>query len=320
MKVTIRTLSPLHIGSGEEISPLEYLMDRGMFYRLDMDGLFADPEFQRMKEQFISSSGSQRYVGSLLPRDVLARHVLYRISIAPNASGVNPINVKACIKSMGRIYIPGSSIKGSILSAVMEKVLYQKRVQSLSDFESLLSTVIGEMTAMKDKGRFSRWLDVTDTECRPIEEAAELTSVKIFGAKTRKAMPMLVETIKKDTAFTAELKTSLSPRHTWGSRTEAEIVKMADEFYRKVYAREEKYAREHSLPQMLPPLPSDAFVARLGQGSTAYATSFLILADELGIRDYTIQRPRLHKQEGPPRTRKLSSGTTSMGWVAIYYS
>lgn len=40
MKLRLRTLSPLHIGTGEELAPLEYLVHQDKFYRISQDQLF----------------------------------------------------------------------------------------------------------------------------------------------------------------------------------------------------------------------------------------------------------------------------------------
>ena len=50
----LEALTPLHIGSGGMITPMEYVVDDD-FYRVDMDKLFQDPEFD--SEFLISSVG-----------------------------------------------------------------------------------------------------------------------------------------------------------------------------------------------------------------------------------------------------------------------
>jgi len=41
MKYEIEVISPVHIGSGGTISPIEYVVENN-FYRVDMDRLFED--------------------------------------------------------------------------------------------------------------------------------------------------------------------------------------------------------------------------------------------------------------------------------------
>ncbi|MCM8826476.1 MAG: hypothetical protein NC904_03045 [Candidatus Omnitrophica bacterium] len=71
MKIKLKILTAVHIGSGQEISPIEYIFYDDKFIRIDMDGLFTDPEFKPLQEKFINSAKFQRYIGDLLPKDLL---------------------------------------------------------------------------------------------------------------------------------------------------------------------------------------------------------------------------------------------------------
>ena len=312
MKIQLRILTPTHIGSGEAISPLEYLVNDNKFIRLDMDGLFRDPDFKPRTEKFIQLSKSQRYIGKLLPNDLLLRHSLYSLDISSGAKGANPIEVKSFVKSAGRVFIPGSSLKGSILSGIMEKVLKEKGERRLRNFPELLDQVLSKMST-RCHGRFSRWLNVGDSELKKSEETLELSLAKLVGARSGRQMSVFYETLKENIEFELEIKTALN-NDRWGKKSEGEILNIANEFYRKVYEKEKGFS------QNLPEVSPDSFLFRIGQGSTAWSTSFLILAEELGIRNYTIQRPRFHRVSGPPRTRKLVTGTKSMGWVEVTYA
>ncbi|MCX7916665.1 MAG: type III-A CRISPR-associated RAMP protein Csm5 [bacterium] len=312
MKIKIKILSPVHIGNGNEISPIEYFLHNEQFIRINMEGLFNDQDFKILQEKFINSAYSERYIGSLLPNDLLLKHQLYAIKISENIKGekVNPTNVKEHIKSAGRVYIPGSSLKGCILSGILENVLSQKRINRLDNFEELLSLSLSTIKKPNEYnlGKFINWLYISDTDFKNPSECLELSLVKVIGARTKSLLPILYETIKPNVEFTCEIKSKCK-------FSEEEILKMAEEFYKKVYIKEKDYAKNKSI--IMPEIPSDGYILRIGQGSTAWATSFLILAEELNIKNYDIQRPQIQKIKGPPITRKLSSGIISMGWIKI---
>jgi len=309
MKIKIKVLSPVHIGSGNEISPLEYFIKDGKFYRVDIDSLFASPEFKPKMEEFIEKAKGERKISEILPLNILESHVLYSINISPLNPQFNQIQVKEYVKSAGRVYIPGSSIKGSILSGVLESVLSKKKIEKLEEFDDLLGKTLSEIKKENkfDTGKFLRWLDVRDTDFKKPVESLELSQIKVVDAR-RGLLPILYETLKKDTEFETEIISH-------SKYNEENILKFADQFYRKVYQKEREFAKGKNV--ILPEMPSNSYLLRIGQGSTAWATSFLILAKELGIKDYTIQRPKSQKISDPPRTRKLLSGTISMGWVSI---
>lgn len=64
MKLQIKTLSPVHIGNGESLKPLSYVMDRSFVYILNMETFFE--ELERIKKR-------QDYLAWLEP-------ILYRLS------------------------------------------------------------------------------------------------------------------------------------------------------------------------------------------------------------------------------------------------
>ncbi|MCM8808311.1 MAG: type III-A CRISPR-associated RAMP protein Csm5 [Candidatus Omnitrophica bacterium] len=222
------------------------------------------------------------------------------------------MNVKEFIKSVGRVYIPGSSVKGCILSGIITKVLFDNKKINFKnkEFDDLLSETLSTIRRQGtyDLKKFNFWLAITDTETKSPEETLELSLIKVVGARTRSLLPILYETLKPNVEFTLEIKSNCK-------FSEEEILKIADEFYRKVYEKEKEYAKSKLIT--LPEVPTNSYLLRIGQGSTAWATSFLILAEKLNITNYYIQRPKSQKIKGPPRTRKLSSGIISMGWISI---
>lgn len=301
MRIKLKILTPVHIGSGNEISPLEYLIEENKFYRLDMDGLFQDPDFKKFFNSFIDQAKSKRYIGDILPKDLLKRHILYILNVSAKRK-FNLTEIKEITKSAGRVYIPGSSLKGSILSGILEDVLYKNR-EFNRNFTQLLDSVLGEITASPERKRFARWIDMVDSNFRNAEDSLEISVVDIVSKK-QKVFSIIYETIREGIEFFMEIKSHCR-------KSEQEILEIADNFYRKVYEREKEFPN-----QSLPALPQNGYILRIGQGSTAWSTSFLILADELGIKNYTIQRPRFQSRiKGPPRSRKLVSGTKSMGWI-----
>ncbi|MCM8760081.1 MAG: type III-A CRISPR-associated RAMP protein Csm5, partial [Candidatus Omnitrophica bacterium] len=153
----IRVLSPVHIGNGNAISPLEYFIENNSFVRIDMDKLFNDPDFIPQMRTFIDKAGFERNISKILSQNLYKKHPLYALSVHSSAKGSNPIEVREYIKSAGRVFIPGSSIKGSILSGVMETILKIKNVRELSDFRTLLGIVLNEITG-SSMNEFSRWI------------------------------------------------------------------------------------------------------------------------------------------------------------------
>ena len=82
MRYEIEVISPVHIGSGRTINPIEYVIE-DKFYRADMDGLFEDGEFDA--DGFIASArAGGLYLGRFAP-GVAKKHVRYALEISESA-------------------------------------------------------------------------------------------------------------------------------------------------------------------------------------------------------------------------------------------
>ncbi|MCX7974432.1 MAG: type III-A CRISPR-associated RAMP protein Csm5 [Candidatus Aminicenantes bacterium] len=322
MKIRIRILTPVHIGSGEDISPMEYLVDRekGLFHRLNMDSLFRDEKFQPYRERFIKEASHSRYIGQIVSdHSILKRHILYTLSISAEARQqilTNPTNVKAFIKSAGRVYIPGSSLKGSILSALLyyvikenypsltdqqksniQEILKFRKKENRQDYESFLNIAFSWIAphSRVEKKKFAPWLDISDSNLDSPESCLQISLARVRGALSKKELPILYESLKEDRVFEAEIKSRETPI------TEKKILEIVHNFYLRV-ARKDEVGHPIRNKWL-----SEQYLLRIGQGSTAFSTSLLLLSEELGLRYFV----------SPPRTRKRIGDYIPMGFVQL---
>jgi|GEM_PF-872573 len=139
--IEIDTLSPVHIGNGEEIPPIEYIVEGDSFYRINMDGVFRDKDrFNRQKflgfvEDAVSTAKTA-YFGNF-DRDLAKAHQRYKLKMAVGVDENYPPPIKEFIKTSNRFYIPGSSIKGAILSALYWYLL-KESCKSNSDIKDIV--------------------------------------------------------------------------------------------------------------------------------------------------------------------------------------
>lgn len=319
MKLKIEVLTPVHISSGSEISPSGYYIDpkSTLLNVVNMDGLLADPAFRKYEQEFINNASRSRYLGAIIKdHNLLSRHVLYSLPTTAEFRAANTINIKAFIKSAGRVYIPGSSIKGAIISALLYQALLDlgNRIdlsQLLSSsrksaYDELLGTcydyLSGNTQASRartdDRGeivqkKFINLLSVSDTSQLKPEQCLRADICQVDGSRSSRAIPIMYETLKKGSTFEFELK------NTKCKFSEKEILQICDKFYKKVAAKENiSYSK-------------DPYLLRLGQGSSRFAVSFLIAAEELKISNYKLR---------PPKTRKrvIDGEKKAMGFVRIY--
>lgn len=307
MKLKLEVLTPVHISSGSEISPSGYYIDpkSTRLNVVNMDGLLADPAFRIYEQEFINNASRSRYLGAIIKdHNLLSRHVLYTLSTTQDFRSANKINIKTFIKSASRVYIPGSSIKGTIISALLYQALLDlgNRINlsqllassQKSAYDELLNTCYEYLSAGNQRqNKFTNLLSVSDTSQLKPEQCLRADICQVSGSRSSRAIPIMYETLKKGSTFEFELK------NTNCKFSEKEILQICDRFYKKVAAKENLgYSKE---PHLL----------RLGQGSSRFAVSFLIAAEELKISNYKLK---------PPKTRKrvIDGKEIAMGFVRIY--
>lgn len=330
--------SPVHIGSGNEIIPNEYFYENGKFNRVNISSLIADPEFKQYMDAYIEGSVRQRQIEKHVPVELLKRHILYSIGVKGEAAtymASNPTTVKEFIKTAGKAYIPGSSIKGSILSGVIYTYIldeYDKHEKSRSiinqvqdsskafrfakqrrerrkiressiNLSRLNSKILDlvldqqcERTVFNKHNRFNQWINVSDSKSFNPSEVLEIRLAKVVGSRGPNKIPILYETLKENASFKIQItKVNLE-------LDLEDMIADCGDFY---YAVAE-YCRIE--------LPKDRAFLRLGQGSSVYATSLLTLFKDLK-RDRKIDQYNYLISE--PKTSKQIDGRIPMGWVEV---
>ena len=97
MRVKVKVITPVHIGSGQSISPSGYFIDRekGYLNFLNLDSLFQDSAFNRYREEFIKKAAIARYIGEIIQdHNLLKKHILYSIPASSEVRSGNPIEIK----------------------------------------------------------------------------------------------------------------------------------------------------------------------------------------------------------------------------------
>lgn len=131
--LSISFFSPVHIGSGEEMTPLEYLIDPdGYFYTFSLDQVIAamtPQDRQRLIElQRSDKPGSLTHIRNLIRhRFDKGKHIV-KIPVTPAVQSYyqdkisqtdHQLITNPFIKTMNRPYIPGTSLKGAMRTAVL---------------------------------------------------------------------------------------------------------------------------------------------------------------------------------------------------------
>lgn len=126
----LQPLTPIHIGSGEEVMPYEYIVDDGKYYRIDLFELLnvMPPE---KREELVKIMGKNLVeVRSSIADYNWQSSVIYQGKTSSDFAtdynknikrSANNLAIDEFINSKRRPYIPGSSLKGAFRTAYLHK-------------------------------------------------------------------------------------------------------------------------------------------------------------------------------------------------------
>lgn len=217
-RMTIETLTPVHIGTGAILlNNYDFKVEGGKTYRLHVDRVLdylwpedvdAMPEAQR--EKLLHTPP-----GELLKPEDLRAHpelVLYTMDGTPQVTGRDAGQIREQIKdAFGRLYIPGSTIKGAIRTALARHLTKQLNItpmpliqgaRSRERADDRLDAELFRPRADSANYDLLRALRVADSE--PVGTAPILANVRVFRGKTSQS-PIEVEAVPAGTVFHASL-------------------------------------------------------------------------------------------------------------------
>lgn len=224
-KVSITTLTPIHIGTGQDLL-VKYDFkadeDQGQTYRLNVDTIFEENltgNDQRLDHQLMSQEPSD--LVSLEELRQQPRFSVYVLRGLPRTG-----QVKEQLKNVwGQLYLPGSSIKGALRTAIAYNignqiqgqlsVNYTKNTKNRAEKDAADDTIDQKLFGSNHQTRRNwinydllRALQVTDT--RGVEASPELINVSVIK-KGQPQAPIDVEAIPKGVTFatTIHLETYL---------------------------------------------------------------------------------------------------------------
>ncbi|AEF96879.1 CRISPR-associated RAMP protein, Csm5 family [Methanotorris igneus Kol 5] len=314
----LEMLSPLHIGSGETLTPADFIANESEIIVLDLNKLF---------NMLISIGANIDEITEILETEsypwkkILKKYNLnpkeferYSLKLIGN-KGKYSMQVRAFIKSGGYPYIPGSSIKGAIRTAIMYKIvknnpeLLNQAVRKLyNEVKDLNSRGIGRVIKTADN-----WLEARIFGCNNrgyyepkkdtlkgliIRDSERISprKLKVYGVWTigeRGTIPQYVEgleNVKIDFEFTIDenlLKLNYGEFNGTLKDINWEFIENAlREFYEeviKVELREiHKYGRYRDevlefYQDMQMKLESGEIPIRIGWGSGWYSTTLGVL-------------------------------------------
>lgn len=140
MKCNIKVRSPVHIGSGEKYTASEYVKSKAktkkgkilnIIKRMDVSNYFLSLDDER-KDEFLRDLSNPNFNLKDFDKKIPNTYMKYR-AINKSKKEIAPTQeITEAIKTLNELYIPGSSIKGAIKSAILYRQLDDEMILNIS--------------------------------------------------------------------------------------------------------------------------------------------------------------------------------------------
>ena len=335
-KLRCEVLSPIHIGTGEEIDPLDYIVKGERLYRLSFERFVTDmTESERTAFEGILDKGNlleiRKYVEECIN---VERNTLYSIEVstpiitlynAKRGDIQNQLLINPFIRteSVSMPLMPSSSIKGAIRTAVISKLASNSVLPKPKDFREeneFESTVLGYKDGKDDPFRGIKIRDkILGNDSTIIREIRNVS--KKDGRLQSNNMQIICEVSHSSlTGKTVEFETEVSfddalfsTRFLSKTLTRELIIESCTDFYRdKMEKEHEKFYKnseveKYSKQLLSTTLDNNSFLVRVGRFS--------------GVESVTLDNYRNPKPPGNKTTwgtsRNLAESRYPMGWIKV---
>lgn len=142
--IKLQTLTPVHIGSGEILKEnFDYIKDNRFVYILDSKKLFKLLKQKGFSEDKLTNALTQGNIKAIVDKHLsnipVANYCIRKIQITPNQGEKIKDGLREQIyDGLGNPYIPGSSIKGAIRTALLSYII-ENHTDDIENLDNLVS-------------------------------------------------------------------------------------------------------------------------------------------------------------------------------------
>jgi CRISPR-associated protein Csm5 len=357
MRVRVKVLSPVHIGNGEKISRLEFLVEKGRLKVYKFDRItstierIANPQLKNNAYLWFKTSKN-------LSLEEFLRN--FKLTLEPNYEleingSFNSSQVEEFIKTLEGPYIPGSELKGSIRHLIacawfMDKPdLVIEKVRQLLDSgrakdQREQNNVEGELerSVFYPKGEKDAKFDVLKVLSIPDSQPLPYQSLRVEVPKligsNRTLYPC--EALKEGVEF--EMEININKNAYRGLETQRKLPEIgkhfSDEntfwnfltdcsrkFYSKLLDEEIEFFRnrqpntEEHLKRLKNYLNTGGVLLRLGKHEGILSTTLLLIVKDKdkALFDKFFRTTQNIVREQTNKTRRVNSQGLTFGWILL---
>ena len=333
-KLHCKTLSRVHIGSGETLSRWEYVFYEGKIYKTTdrFWTYYLKTQGKVRYDQLINSinNSSDKFSLTMIIKDSFRSYQSYLepLSLDLDDEVQSVRNISLFTSQNNRYYIPGSSIKGSLRTAIVVKDLVnrfpdnghelEKAVKNLSRYEQ---GEINKSTSIISQ-TFQR-LIVEDSYLK--FEDMGIGQIKYLSKENEDENFDLKEVFLGESSFMINLTEKEYLYKDEGLSSFMRILEEASEFYKRswneLYQRSSGSVLDDFYSSNNDLVRGSGYLLRVGYGSGQLSNSILLDWQEEGLDDsylYNGQAAKLKRQgiENYPSSCRSSNGMP-MGWILV---
>ncbi|MHA1284855.1 MAG: type III-A CRISPR-associated RAMP protein Csm5 [Promethearchaeota archaeon] len=234
----LEVLSPLHIGSGEEYSFLDYYYDdkTSKIFLVDIDKFFSDEQINKKISKILKNLKYKSFEGvceelNLAPTDYIIKdrsfeyifkkdYFLEMKKKKRDNQLIHFPSIKKFIRTSGKPYIPGSTLKGAIRTLFALNYISENKLYFLSEIKNYIQNELKKLKDFRNKYRFNsktafknfnkkifnddpkkdllKVLQISDS--KTVDEDF-LKIIRVYTVGTTRRLPIFIECIPPKTKF-----------------------------------------------------------------------------------------------------------------------
>ena len=258
-QIYLTPLSPIHIGCGEDFEPTNYVIDKNVLYYFDPSKLIlSDEEKKELKFIYSDFKEIHNFFYNIKSKVKNIAHYFsdvsscvegrYRKKIKNNNAKLY-IERAAYLPYLSKVYIPGSSVKGALATAILDfeykhNPLALINIEIEAQSEYLRDQYIGTLKNKNDKNQenASKLHYVRFSDLTPIDRIKNKITLAVNFEKYEEdkgGLDLFREVIaeKQYRSFVGSLTLTTNPKYTF-PYTKDDLIFRLNEYYKKCFYRE----------------------------------------------------------------------------------
>lgn len=349
MSLKLSTLTPIHIGNGKNYTGAEFVVRGDKIIRIDMNKIFP----------LLDEKNQERFIQELEQPHAQMEHFIKDIPLSEikvysaRLEGGVPVEIQEQIKTGGRAYIPGSSIKGAMRTALLYNQINDRNIGKLSKIfdmkywqreREIQRFVDGFLSGagIPSYSCFLKFLQVSDTELAPNISVYTVKSLKserngwTWYKRRGREVDTFHEMIDAGEKLGCSLQTNYDANLYEDLKLEekeryidiVEIKRCIYEFSRDLIEHELEFAAKYQInflrdfyADMRAKNEEDAPIMKLGQGSGFMATTIglkLKKKPEVLEKVKRSLRGKTYPYEFPKTRKIIVEQKLPLGWVQLH--